>query len=436
MIGTILRNRYEVFFHLGGGGFGQTYIAKDIADSSCKWCLVKHLKPFLSPFHITNLEKAKELFEREIEVLQDLGQHDRIPSLLDFFIEAGERYLVQEFIDGRVLSKELEENPKFSEIQILIFLKNVLEVLSFVHLKGIIHRDIKPPNLIRRRQDKQLVLIDFGAVKQTTLAGLTGETGTRIATDVYTPREQEYGRPKLCSDIYALGIVVIQAFIGTMPSIDDDTNEIDWQSQRQPSPNLAQLLNQMTCQKPVERYASADLALEEVNRILDQLEPELVAEATKNPTPSKFDYINYWYIEANKLRDIYHYHRLAIYLYDKVLEIKPIFWKAWLNRGVTLRYLKRYEESIHSIEKAIQIKSRLPKLHVQRGISLLTHGRLSDALDAYNSAIQINPNYPVAWFYKGITLNKLNRSGEAIEAYEEAKKLRPSYSKMIVFDAL
>jgi serine/threonine protein kinase len=430
MIGTTLGNRYEVFFHLGGGGFGQTYIAKDTSSTSSRWCLIKQLKPFSNPFHVPDLEKAQELFDREIAVLRDLGQHERIPSLLDFFIEAGERYLVQEFIDGRVLSKELEDKPTFSEIQILIFLKNILQVLSFVHSKGVIHRDIKPPNLIRRRRDKQLVLIDFGAVKQMTSVNLTRETGTRIVTDIYTPREQERGKPKLCSDIYALGIVAIQAFIGSMPSIDDDTNEIDWQNQRRPSPDLAELLNKMICEKPIDRYASADIALKEVDKIIGQFEPELIEEAMKNPTPSKFDYISYWYIEANKLRDIYGYHRLAIYLYDKVIEIKPDFWKAWFNRGITLRYLRKYKESIQSLENAIKINSKLPNLHFQKGLSLFASQEFLEALNSYNSALQINSSYAVAWFHKGIALRKLERYDEAVEAYEMARELRPSLGRI------
>jgi len=431
MIGTILGNRYEIFYHLGGGGFGQTYLAKDTTTLQRQWCLVKHLKPSLNPFYVSDLEKAQQLFDREIEVLRDLGQHDRIPSLLDFFTEAGERYLIQEFIDGHVLSRELEENPRFSEIQILIFLRNVLEVLSFVHSKEVIHRDIKPSNLIRRRQDKQFVLIDFGAVKQiTTLIDSVRETGTRIATGTYTPREQERGRPKLCSDIYALGIVAIQSFIGSMPSVDEDTNEINWQSQRKASLGFSNLLNKMICERPIDRHASADVALEEVNELISQFAPEIVQAAIKNPTPCKIDYINYWYIEANKLRDIYGYHRLAIYLYDKAIEIRPNFWKAWFNRGIALRYLKNYQESAQSFEDVIRINPGLARAHFQKGFSLFLDGKLLESLDSYISAIEINPFYAVAWFQKGVVLHKLRRHDEAETAYEEAIKLRPSFGRL------
>jgi serine/threonine protein kinase len=434
MIGTILGNRYEVFFHLGGGGFGQTYLAKDkdTITSSCQWYLIKQLKPFLSPLHKTNLEKAQELFDRETKVLKDLGKHDRIPSLLDSFSESEERYIVQEFIDGCDLSRELKElegkeSSNFSEIQILIFLKNILEVLSFVHSNEIIHRDIKPSNLIRRRQDNQFVLIDFGAVKQISRAELTGRTGTRISSEIYTPREQERGKPKLCSDIYALGIVAIQAFIGSEPSIDDDTNEVDWQRRKQSSSDFANLLNTMIHEKPVNRYDSADKTLEEVIKIINQFEPDIIEAAIKRPTPHKFDYAGYWCTEANKLRDIYGYHRSAINLYDKAIDIKPKCLKAWFNRGVALRYLRRYEESIQSFETAISIKPKLPKQYFQKGVSLFADKKFQDALESFDLALRLNPLYPPVWFYKGLTLDRLERYHESSEVYAEAQKLRPSF---------
>jgi len=430
MIGTILGNRYEVFYHLGGGGFGQTYLAKDTTVPESQWCLIKQLKPTSNPLYVSNLSKAQQLFDREIEVLKGLGHHDRIPSLLDFFTETKERYIVQEFVDGHELSKELEENPKFSEAQILIFLKSILEVLDFVHSREYIHRDINPSNLIRRRQDKQFVLIDFGAVKQIASAiESIGETGTRIGTNAYMSREQERGRPKLCSDIYSLGIVAVQAFIGSLPSIDEDTNEVDWQRQRQASVDFANLLNKMICERPIDRYASAAVALEEVNKTISQLEPKIIEEAINQPTPCKFDYSDYWYTEANTLKNVYGYHRQAIYLYDKAIEIQPHHWKAWFNRGITLRYLVRYTESAKSFEVAIEINSKLPKLHFQKGWSLMADGNFLAALNSYNLAIQLAPFYSPAWLHKGIALYKLERYDEASEAYDEAKRLRPSFAR-------
>jgi len=425
MIGTILGNRYEVFYHLGGGGFGQTYLAEDV-EAERQWCVVKHLKPFLSPFYIPNLEKAEQLFDREIEVLRDLGQHNCIPSLLDFFTQAGERYLVQEFIDGRVFSKELDESLYFSEIQILTFLKNFLEILDFVHSHKVIHRDIKPPNIIRRRQDKKLVLIDFGAVKQIVSTEPSKQTATRIATHVYTPREQERGKPKLCSDIYALGVVAIEILIGCQPSIDEDTNEIDWQQHRQVSPELANLINKMVRERPVERYVSANETLQEVKKIIERFSPEVVAKSNREPTPYKFNYADYWCVEANKLRDIYGYCLSAMRLYDKAVEINPNHWKAWFNRGITLRYLRKYKESVQSFDNVIEIYPKSGKAQFQKGLSLSKDGNLLEAFDSFNLAIQINPLYPVAWFRKGVVLHALEKYDQASEAFEEAKKLRPS----------
>lgn len=433
MLGKKLRNRYELFYYLGSGGFGQTYLASDLELSNCTWLVIKQLKPTFNPFHQTDLEKVRQLFDREVEVLRELGNHDRIPSLVDYFTESGESYLVQEFIDGHVFSEELERKPVFSEAQILVFLKDTLEILDFIHSKEFIHRDIKPSNLIRRRQDQKLVFIDFGAVKQISTSKVNDEIGTRIVSDVYTPREQERGKPKFCSDIYSLGIVAIQAFIAAMPSIDEDTNEIMWQEQRTPTISFAQFLDQMVRERPVDRYASANKALEEVDKLINhQYESKIIEQAIKQPTPYKFDYVNYWYREANKLRDLYGYHRLAIYLYNKVIEIHPRFLKAYFNRGVTLRYLNRYEEAVQSFNEAININPQCARAHFQKGIALFLSGfdNYLEALNSYDLAIKHNVFYPVAWFYRGIVLKKLERYEEAVEAYEMAKKQRPGFGRV------
>lgn len=440
MLGKVLKNRYEIFYHLGGGGFGQTYLASDLEFPEHSWLVIKQLKPSLDPFHQTDLKKAQQLFNREIEILQELGKHDRIPSLIDYFTEAGESYLVQEYIDGCVFSEELKQKPEFSEIQILFFLRSSLEVLDFIHSKQIIHRDIKPSNLIRRRHDQRIAFIDFGAVKQIIVEEVKGGTGTRIVTDVYTPREQERGKPKLCSDIYSLGMVAVQAFIGEIPSINDDTNEVDWQSQRRATENIALFLNTMIHEKPIDRYSSAGRALEEVNAIINWFESDIVEQAIRQPTPYKFDYTNYWYTEANKLRDLYGYHHLAIYLYDKAIETNPDCWKVWFNRGITLRYLKRYKEAVRAFDKAISINSKSAKSHFQRGfaLSFIGNEKYIDALNSYNLAVENNPLYPIAWFQKGVLLMKLERGEEAIEAYEMAKRLRPSFAsqEFLAFNTL
>lgn len=164
MIGQLLAGHYKVLKVLGEGGFGQTYIVEDTHLPGNPKCVLKHLKTTSTDPEI--LETASTLFEKEAETLQQLGNHDQIPRLLAYFEEKQEFYLVQEFIDGHPLSKELLAGKKWTESQIIEMLLEVLEILEFVHSQGVIHRDIKPDNIIRRASDQKLVLIDFGAIKQ------------------------------------------------------------------------------------------------------------------------------------------------------------------------------------------------------------------------------------------------------------------------------
>lgn len=242
MIDTILSGRYKILRLLGGGGFGQTYLAQDIQLPDYALCVVKQLKPVTDDEF--TLQTARRLFDREAKVLHHLGKHDRIPQLLAHFTENEEFYLVQEFIDGTDFTDDIVPFAKLdngmpvgrmNETQVLNFLEDVLQTLVYVHQQGVIHRDIKPANLIRRRGDGKLVLIDFGAVKevcsQVSTQGKRSALTVAVGTAGYMPNEQASGKPKPCSDLYALGVIAIQGLTG-MPAheLGDDplTGELAW----------------------------------------------------------------------------------------------------------------------------------------------------------------------------------------------------------------
>ena len=134
-IGTVLRNRYKINRFLGSGGFGDTYLAEDLDLPGSPQCVVKHFKPKNTAPLI--LEAARVLFDREAKVLYNLGQaHDQIPRLFAHIEEQGQFYLVQEFIDGHTLDKELIAGQTWSEASVVKLLKEILEVLAVVHQHG------------------------------------------------------------------------------------------------------------------------------------------------------------------------------------------------------------------------------------------------------------------------------------------------------------
>jgi serine/threonine protein kinase len=263
-----LRNRFEIIKHLGSGGSGDTYLAVDLDLPGQPHCVVKHFQPKDSNPAV--LPIAKKLFDREAEVLYQLGNdHDQIPRLFAHFDEDGDFYLVQEFIDGHALTQEIVSGQRLSESVVLSLLKDILEVLAFVHQNNIIHRDIKPQNLMRRRSDRKIVLIDFGSIKKIGAlgAGLT----IAVGTPGYMPSEQAKGKPKLCSDIYAVGMIGIQALTGLIPEQikeDPNTGEVLWRDQVQVSDALANILDTMVRDRYNQRYQSATEALQALNSAL------------------------------------------------------------------------------------------------------------------------------------------------------------------------
>jgi serine/threonine-protein kinase len=272
MIGQLLDRRYQVIQVLGTGGFGQTYLAQDTRRPGNPICVVKHLKPASSDPQV--FETAKRLFQSEAETLEQLGNHEQIPRLLAYFDENQEFYLVQEYIQGRPLSTELLPNQRWSEPQVIQMLQEVLSILEFVHSQGVIHRDIKPDNIIRRIADNKLVLVDFGAVKQirTQMVAMEGQPAATVAigTPGYMPTEQGQGKPRPNSDIYSLGIIGIQALTGKFPmelQEDPSNGEIIWQHLAPVFPGLAAVLTKMVRYHFKDRYQTATENLQALQQL-------------------------------------------------------------------------------------------------------------------------------------------------------------------------
>ncbi len=270
MLGELLGARYRVINVLGSGGFGHTYVAEDMQRPGNPRCVLKHLT--FASNDTAMLVQVRRLFQAEAESLEQLGQHDQIPRLLAYFEENREFYLVQEFIDGRPLSEELALGQRLMEPQVVDLLMDVLGILIYVHDQGVIHRDIKPDNLIRRLCDRKLVLIDFGAVKTIGSAlleagGDTSLMSVPIYTSGYGASEQCLGRPRCSSDIYSLGMVGIQALTGMRPSQlphEFNTCEVIWRDQAEVSDALAAVLDKMIRYHVTERYATAAAALQDL----------------------------------------------------------------------------------------------------------------------------------------------------------------------------
>ncbi|MEG3988013.1 SUMF1/EgtB/PvdO family nonheme iron enzyme [Microcoleus sp. S28C3] len=265
----ILRNRYRMIEFLGAGGFGRTYLAKNI-DKLNKRCVVKQLAPKANGTWAMN--KAVELFEQEARQLEQLGEHPHIPSLEAYFEQDNYLYLVQQFVDGDNLLKLLQNGGIWQEKQVKELLLELLPVLKFIHEQKIIHRDIKPENIMRRRSDGLLVLIDFGVSKQ--LSGtVMSKPGTQIGTQGYAPFEQmQRGEAYPASDLFSLGATAFHLLTGLHPYylfLDYGYSWTENWQQHLKKPidkGLELILSKLLAKDIQQRYQSADEVLRDFQR--------------------------------------------------------------------------------------------------------------------------------------------------------------------------
>ncbi|WP_414623086.1 tetratricopeptide repeat protein [Calothrix sp. CCY 0018] len=438
MLDTTLNSRYHIIKKLGGGGFGETFLACDrwLEDERC---VVKQLKPdTMSPVTV-------RLFEREAQFLTKLGVHDQIPQLLAHFQQDDNFYLVQEFVEGHDLVQEITPGKHWDESDVMYLLEEILKILKFVHKNKIIHRDIKPANIMRRHKDNKIVLIDFGGVKQVKVQTNSTMYTPVVGTQGYMPDEQFKNRAQLCSDIYAVGMVAVQALTGLQPIQllrDAKTGQLLWQDKAKVSEGLANVVDKMVRFHFAERYQLADEALEAVQNLSltasywfgrgdklielkDYQEAITAYDQAININPN---YSRAWYHRGIALRQLKKYEK-AIASYDQVIKIKPDDYQAWYSRGLVLDELDRNQEAISSFDRAIEIKPDYHQAWYYRGLVFNNSGKYDDAFQSFDRAVQITPNYQQAWISRGAALNKLEKFYDAITSFDKAIQIRQASSE-------
>ncbi len=266
--------RYFLEKLIGRGGFGCAYLARDTHRPGHPRCVVKQLQLTSNEQateivdHYQAYEHARRLFVKEAQTLEHLGHHPHIPHLLAYFDEGDHFYLVQEYIEGLSLRQHFYAGNRWTQEDVLEFLNSTLQTLAFVHDNGVIHRDIKPDNIIRtyKEDSTQYTLIDFGSVKELQ-PQLDGRVITVfVGTPGYAPYEQYIGRPRFSSDIYALGRVAIEGLTGVKPSTEYQDPDSQTDASCLPiDPDLQSILNIMTDPDPEARYQSVQDVLAALN---------------------------------------------------------------------------------------------------------------------------------------------------------------------------
>ena len=287
--GQILQKRYCLQDLIAKGKYSQVFLARDLASNNQK-CIVKQLLPKLYPAYVK--QTIESMFQQEAEILQTLNhQHPQICQFYNYFSDSGSWYLVQEWIEGLTLEKKLQsQHTRFSarslakipESQTKNLLLNFLPVLDCIHNLGIIHRDIKPNNIVLRSKDNLPVLIDFGIAisdrhKSNFLVGTPG----------YISPEQAMGQNLFSNDLYSLALTAIYLLTGRSPqatNFDLDSPHNFWEREKIAfSHNLVAVIDRAIASNPARRFTSA----QEMQLALQTPKKKLYLTPAKKRSPIK-----------------------------------------------------------------------------------------------------------------------------------------------------
>jgi len=214
--GQTLQQRYQIVALLGQGGMGAVYRAWDMRLNIP--VAVKELVP-QPGLEIRILERLQRQFIQEAQVLARL-RHPHLVNVTDYFEEAGNAYLVMEFVAGETLADHIAQQGALPESQVLAWAEQLLDALAYCHRQQILHRDLKPANVVITPEG-QAILVDFGLIKLWNPDAPVTHTPIRgVGTPQYAPPEQydpSTGHTDARSDLYGLGATLYHALTGQMP---------------------------------------------------------------------------------------------------------------------------------------------------------------------------------------------------------------------------
>lgn len=470
----LVNGRYRILQSLNEGGFGKTFLAEDVQLPSRRRCVIKQLKPILDNDRIQKI--VLERFQREAVILERIGEgHPQIPDLFGYFEDEGQFHLVQEWIEGQTLAEIVKTQGLLPEAEVIKLLYQILNVLKYIHDHNIIHRDIKPDNIIVRAADQQPCLIDFGAVKEVMATQLNAEGNPSrsivIGTLGFMPREQAAGRPTFASDLYSLGLTAIYLLTGKLPErfeTDSASGRLLWhQDCPQLSPRFRSLLDQVIKPHPRHRFASVvamHTALQSVAKTNTStvLSPSAQKDLSPPPSPSQPSspgpalrlskkqirlmvgvgsgvaiaitslfflfrpQLHYFWGEQAADRGDW---PEAVDQFQQALDLKTDYPEASLKLGETYTEMGNYSEAISQFDTLVDQDAQTADAYRERGEVHFQVGDYQAAIADYDQALDLDPKNAEAYNHRGDAKTEIGQYEAAIADYRQAIRLRSNYAR-------
>lgn len=429
-IGYRIKNRWEIL-DIKKGGMGVVYIVLDH-----EWNRKFALKSFQDRF--LHNEDTIRRFLAESETWTTLDRHTNI--VYAEFVEKieGKPVLFLEYIEGGDLSRCI---GKLGIVESLDFAIQFCSGMEYAYRKhGVIHRDIKPGNVMVKKDPRFssgycFKVTDFGLVK--ALGGKFEDTqfdvSTGLGTGAFMPPEQfpggvrkmySYsGKVTTKSDIYAFGITLYLLLTRMLPF--DTEAQVFMLSPVRPkilNPAIPEKLDALIirCLKkdPDTRYADFTVLKEELIAIFHGLSPEPYVVVGKQEDLSDIDWLNRG-VALNNLGK----HRDAMACIENALAMNRDEPRAWNDKGNTLVDLNQISDAIACFDKALELYPEYAIAMCRKGIALAKGGRYHEAIRWYDKALGVDPHYAEAQNHKGVALGSLGNHQDAIKCYDNALKM-------------
>lgn len=278
---TILGNRYEIIRKIGDGGMAFVYEAKDRLLN--RTVALKVLRP-----EFVDDDEFLTKFKREAEAVASLS-HPNIVNVYDVGEDGKVHYIVMEFVDGKNLKEIIQDEGILDEYTALDITKQIAMALSAAHKKGIIHRDIKPHNILISNEGRVVKVADFGIAKAVSNSTMTN-IGSIIGSVHYFSPEQAKGKfVTNNADLYSLGIVLYEMLIGKVPfrgdspisialqHINDDIDFTSEEKVRIPQ-SVRTTIKKLTEKSSADRYQTAEELIEDIDYIEKNIDLDFIKE--------------------------------------------------------------------------------------------------------------------------------------------------------------